>query len=289
MREPQGFVNGGFEAELAAEAWKVGGNTNTDPFFMWYPPHQALDAAANNPFASRVITARNWITGMRDQSEAWGENGIARVKTYFKQQYGRDVNPTNEVIANVEHFFTSAMITVTFGVFYPIGVAGAATYEIMLQPAFVGLWNFSLRSAWGNFTNGWKQLTGPNQAGVRFALMNSNFTYFDVQQFLNVEPQVLDTVAVPPKDKPKPAPAPPLAVPKTRRVASGEYLSLIAGKIYQNVELWPLLWDLNKSEYPNPNRVPVGAVLKYKDIHEFSQAEISDAKRRSPTWKNYPQ
>ena len=33
MRDPQDFFADPVERELAAETWKVGGNTDTDPFF----------------------------------------------------------------------------------------------------------------------------------------------------------------------------------------------------------------------------------------------------------------
>jgi hypothetical protein len=63
---------------------------------------------------------------------------------------------------------------------------------------------------------------------------------------------------------------------------------MIAGDLYHDVELWPLLWDQNKALIPNPNRIKPGMVLQYKELSEFTPAQIADAKRRSPTWKDYP-
>lgn len=294
MRDPQGYFTDRFESELAAEAWKIGGNPDTDPFFTWYPPHSTLSGAVETAFQKRVIAARNWITAMRDQNGPWGDTGIDRVKTYYKQQYGRDVSPTNTAIANVEHFFTSALITVISGSFYAIPSVLIVAYEVQLQPIVVGLSSLSARRAWNNFVNGWKQLAGPDRAGVQFVLMNSNFSAIDVQQFLSVEPEILEPVALPPRNKPgptppTPTPTPPSVGPKTTQLKPGQCLSLVAKDLYQSVELWPLLWDMNKMQIPNPNRVAVGTVLKYKDLKEYTQTEVADAKRRSPMWKNYPQ
>ncbi|MDI1289279.1 MAG: hypothetical protein PSX37_04915 [bacterium] len=294
MREPQAYFSSAFESELAAEAWKVGGNTNVDMFFTWYPPHPTLSAAVETAFQKRVIAARNWITAMRDQNGPWGDTGIDRVKTYYKQVYGRDVTPTNTAIANVEHFYTSAMITVISGAFYALPTALIISYEVHLQPILVGLTTLSARRAWGNFVNGWKQLAGPDRAGVQFVLMNSNFSALDVQQFLSVEPEILEAAALPPRNRPAQppvatAPTAPAAGTKTTQLKPGQCLSLVAKDLYKSVELWPLLWDMNKMQIPNPNRVAVGTVLKYKDLNEYTQLEVADAKRRSPTWKNYPQ
>ncbi len=102
MIEPQTFFSDPIESELAAEVWKVAGNTGIDIFFQWTFPHDTMLSMVETPFQKRVITARNWITNMRDRNEAWGENGIQRIETYFKQTYNRDFKVTNTQIGNVE-------------------------------------------------------------------------------------------------------------------------------------------------------------------------------------------
>ncbi len=291
MKDPQSYFTDPIEQELAAEAWKVGGNTNTDPFFTWYPPHQILlsvnlSSGIPAPFHKRVVTARNWITAMRDQPLPWGDTGIERVKTYFKQQYSRDIAVTNTQIANVEHFFTCALFTVMSGVFHIIPTALTIYYEVYLQPIGVALVNTSLISGWNNLKNGWRQLVGPDRQGVVFVLTNDLMSEFDIQQFLRVEPEILDQVPVPRRDKPA-TPSPRTG--KSIQVQPGQYLSLIAKDLYQSVELWPLLWDMNKAQVPNPNRITPGMTLQYKELNEYTMAQIADAKRRSPTWKDYPQ
>ena len=291
MRDPGGYFNDPIEKELALEAWKVGGKPDTDPAYTWYQPHTALYDPRNDAFANQLIAARNWITAMRDQpSSYWGETigGVGRVKAYFKELYGKDFLVSNAAIGNVEHFYTSALITGVFGQFFIVGAAGTALYEVILQPLAVGLWNTSFTAGWNNLKNNWKQLTGPNKDGASFVLMNSRYSQIDVQKFFNVDPEVVEPGASRPKP---PVAAPPPAAPvggNTVEVKKGQSLSLIARDLYKSVELWPLLWDENKSLLPNPNKTKPGMVLKYKDIKEYSPAQITDAKQRSPSWRNYP-
>jgi hypothetical protein len=135
--------------------------------------------------------------------------------------------------------------------------------------------------------NGWKQLAGPDRNGITFVLMNSNFASLDVQQFLRTEPTVVESVPLPPKKKP----APPSLTPADGSVTvqRGDSISAIAGRLYGSVELWPLIWDMNKAAFPNPNRISPGSTLNYKVLSAYSQAQIAEAKQRSPTWRNYPQ
>jgi hypothetical protein len=66
-------------------------------------------------------------------------------------------------------------------------------------------------------------------------------------------------------------------------------LSGIAKKEYGSWELWPLLWDLNKDKIgQNPNRLAQGLKLLVLPLARYTAQEQADAKRRAPTWKNYP-
>jgi len=288
MRDPQAFFADPVERDLAAEAWKVGGNTDTDPFFTWYAPHEMMLHMVETPFQKQVITSRNWITAMRDQGGPWGDTGVERVKAYFKQMYGRDFPVSNTQIGNVEHFFTSALMVAISGTFFVLLEAGTIDYEVWLQPVAVALTNFSLVAGWNNLKNNWKQLTGPDRQGIVFMLMNSNYSSLDIQQFLTVEPEVAPPGPLPPRNKPATPPTAPAISGKTVTVQGGQSLSSIARDLYKSPELWPLLWDSNKPKVPNPNKVKPGMVLQYKELSEFNPTQIADARRRSPTWKNYP-
>jgi LysM repeat protein len=68
-------------------------------------------------------------------------------------------------------------------------------------------------------------------------------------------------------------------------VASGDSLSLISGKFYQDVLLWPVLYDTNKSTVgPDPNLIKPGMKLTVPDISGMSSSQISQTRERGRNW-----
>jgi hypothetical protein len=83
-------------------------------------------------------------------------------------------------------------------------------------------------------------------------------------------------------------PEPPEAGMKTIVVAAGDSLSTLAAKYYGTDEYWTLLWDANLNKVgPNPNRIAPGTQLRVPPLEAFTPAQLAEAKRRFPTWKNY--
>jgi LysM repeat protein len=71
--------------------------------------------------------------------------------------------------------------------------------------------------------------------------------------------------------------------------ASGDTLSGLAQKYYGSVEYWPLLWDTNRGVVgTNPNKIRAGMQLQIPPFAAFTPAQLQDAKKRFPTWRNYP-
>ncbi len=290
MPAPGKYFADPVERDLAEEAWLVGANPDRDPAYIWFPPHEEMKLVAANDFERRIIAARNWITGMRDQELYYGDfkKGIPNVKGYYQTVLKRDIAVTNTHIGNVEHFYTSAMITVVGGIFHVALNAGTVVYEVAIQPLVVMFKHISLMKGWNNLKNNWKQLTGPDKHGATFALEGSRWSQIDIQKFFSTDPEVLP--AAPTRPKPK-APAPPKANGPTVTVQPGQSLSAISKLLYNSFEYWPLLWDLNPHAVKNgnPNRTIPGSVLKYKPLSSYTPAQLADARKRFPTWKNYPQ
>ena len=66
-------------------------------------------------------------------------------------------------------------------------------------------------------------------------------------------------------------------------------LSGIAKAQYGDFNLWPLIFDLNKDKIgPNPNRIKPGTKLLLLPVENYTDAEIADARKRAPAWRNYP-
>lgn len=79
----------------------------------------------------------------------------------------------------------------------------------------------------------------------------------------------------------------------TVSVAPGHWdkssLSGIAKANYGDSNLWPLIFDLNKETIgPNPNRIKPGTKLLLLPIERYTAVELASARKRAPTWKNYP-
>ena len=69
-------------------------------------------------------------------------------------------------------------------------------------------------------------------------------------------------------------------------VRKGDSLSLISGKFYQDVLLWPIVYDANRSVVgSNPNLIQPGMRLGIPDISGLSSAELSQTRERGRNWR----
>jgi hypothetical protein len=71
---------------------------------------------------------------------------------------------------------------------------------------------------------------------------------------------------------------------QTHIVKSGESLSIIAGKYWSDVLLWPALWDANKPSIPNPNLIHPGDKLTVPSITGYSQSELAAFRQRGRSY-----
>lgn len=68
-------------------------------------------------------------------------------------------------------------------------------------------------------------------------------------------------------------------------VVSGDSLSLISGRYWGDVLLWPILYDANKQVVgPDPNKIVPGQKLTVPDIKAYSPQQISSARSRGQNW-----
>ncbi len=83
--------------------------------------------------------------------------------------------------------------------------------------------------------------------------------------------------AVPPSGGSKP----PTGGPKSYVVVRGDSLSLIAGKFYKDVLLWPVIYDSNKSKIGgNPNMIQPNWTLTIPAIAGKNQSELNAIRQR---------
>ena len=68
---------------------------------------------------------------------------------------------------------------------------------------------------------------------------------------------------------------------KTYTVVSGDSLSLITGRLWGDVLLWPILYDANRAVVgSNPNLIKPGQKLTVPDIGKYSSGQLADARNR---------
>jgi len=65
-----------------------------------------------------------------------------------------------------------------------------------------------------------------------------------------------------------------------------DWLSSIAGKYYNDVLLWPVLWDFNKGpDFTNPNKMYVGQRIKIPFINNKPPDELKRYRQRGYNWQ----
>lgn len=73
---------------------------------------------------------------------------------------------------------------------------------------------------------------------------------------------------------------------QTYVVKSGDSLSLISGKYWSDVLLWPILYDANRNVVgPDPNKIVPNQKLSVPNIKNYSSQQLSDARSRGRNWR----
>jgi nucleoid-associated protein YgaU len=71
-------------------------------------------------------------------------------------------------------------------------------------------------------------------------------------------------------------------------VERGDSLSIIAGKYWNDVLLWPAIWDVPKNQATigdDWNQIDVGMKLQIPDIGGLSSGQIETLRNRGKNWK----
>lgn len=74
----------------------------------------------------------------------------------------------------------------------------------------------------------------------------------------------------------------------THTVEDGESLSKIAQLWYQDMFLWPLIWEANASDVTDPDRIRPKQVLKISPLRNVSPEKLEQARRRAREYRRPP-
>ncbi|WP_342360151.1 hypothetical protein [Terrarubrum flagellatum] len=299
MANPGAYFSDPAEKLIAETAWAVAANPSLD---AWTPAFGTAELAIL-PWAHRqIVLARAWTTEKRETANPDTGNkdgGIAAmllsIDIVLNVQTVK-VTPTN--IANVEHFFSSALISTTFGAAAGPVISGASSvfwefsvgpYAVVAAHAWNADWSkqsaldtlkiIGVRSANG-IRNNLNQLAGPDQRGIRFAsslIVSMSATQKpkdilgDYLKATNAPPRLPDFTKI---------------KKRTHRVQGGEALSLIAGWFY-NGEMWrwPVLYMRNQAKIGgNYNLIRPGLELEIPFPWEMTGPELETAKIKHRQW-----
>lgn len=281
MPSPKDYLTNPREADLAERVWRLTPSLSPSGYSM-VGIHEFF---ASIPWTNRrIILARDWITKFREMD---GDGGVRSVN--------RELGGTNFTageIGNVEHFYVAAFMGTILPnnpIWFGIMSSASLFWEAVVGPARIAwakrglpankLMEFVLR----NFSHNMDQFSNADVAGLRFGEFCS---LGEAVEYLQNE---FGTPTSPPAAPPPTTPSsPPAAGSPTVTVGPGDSLSLIAGRKYNDVLLWPVIYDANVAVIgPNPNKTKAGQVLVIPSIAGMTDAQRRDYHTRGRAWRSY--
>ncbi len=265
MPTPGSYFDNRREGDLADRIWTI---SATLPGSWKLNESHEIFANAEWPWMSRrIIYARDWITFQRERD---GQGGVRSVNSALG---GTDF--TAEEIGNVEHFYVSALLGTLGG---PAGgimlsMAGSAAWEMVVGPVRIAWNNRSPAVVWKNMKHNWNQLLGPDLNGARFGSL-----------YTIVNP-IEKALGIPTENDPRP-PQNNSEILQTHQVSKGDSLSRIAEKWYQEMALWPVIYDENRATIgPDYNKIKPGQVLRIPNRRSLTSKQLEDARKRHRNWR----
>jgi len=291
MAEPGSYFSDPNERLLATVVWEIAGKPTNDP--AWKRLHPVHTFYANLPHMTRrVILARDWITNAREQMDfqtGRDDGGVRFINEFFEQRFKSKTNFTAKQIANVEHFYVSAMYSDLTGPAVGAAVAITAVWEFGIGPLRIHLQEaareekglpYRSRVVIENIKDNARQFKGPDRNGFLFGMSSGaqSEMSLDLTKFVNT------SLANPEADPLKLHPA-RYTVSRARKVLPGETLSLIAKRFYKDPQKWPLIWLANQQKIgTNYNVLKAGTWIDIPFLSSVSD-QMEQCKSIAANWK----
>jgi hypothetical protein len=276
MPSPRDYLSNPREADLAERVWRLTPSLSPSGYSM-VGIHEFF---ASIPWTNRrIILARDWITKFREMD---GDGGV---RTVNQQLGGTDF--TAGEIGNVEHFYVAAFMGTIMPnnpIWFGIMSSASLFWEAVVGPSRIA-WakrelpaNKLMEFVARNFAHNVDQFSNADVAGLRFGEFCS---LGEAVEYLQHE------FGTPPTPPPAP-PATPGGPLPTVTVGAGDSLSLIAQRRYNDMLLWPVIYDANLAVVgPNPNKTKVGQVLVIPSIAGMTAAQRDAYHVRGRAWRSY--
>ena len=293
MSDPASYFDDPNEKLLATTVWEIAGKPSNDPAWTNLHPVHAAYAFFLPYMTGRVIRARDWITNAREQLD-WTTNkndgGVRFVNDFFEDRFKQKTNFTATQIANVEHFYVSAMYSDMTGPAVGAPVALTAVWEFGVGPFRIHYQEEGRARSTGepyrshvvieNIKENARQFNGPDRGGYMFGLSSGAKSHLtqDLDAFVkaSLNNPSADPVTLSPTK---------YIVSRRRKVLPGECLSIIAKRFYKDPTKWPLIWFANQQQIgTNYNVLKTGAWLDIPFL-SFVTDQMERCKSVNASWK----
>lgn len=319
IRSVDSFFTDPKEKELALLVWDKGkqllskgwtATPVTDAFLLIEP----------TPNVRILVTASDWISETRAEGQDWAiedvNTKLGRPDGYFNREHCANVEHVYRAA------YLSVVLTPSAS-FLAAGAWELGVDPFIKEPLMRAKRAYEKNSGLNAFAAVWDQLSAfgiASRLPESFKRNGSQFLYVDLKGWmmaaeywsaLATEPKhyganapefdaklqlqklklglqavkaSLDAQTARANSEP-PAPNPADFMPDTPPTRAGAMLSQISKERYGVFELWPLIWKYNhKAIGNNPNRVPVGTVLKIKKKERYTPDELKFARENWKKW-----
>lgn len=303
MINPGSYFADPSEKLIAETAWAVAAKPGLD---AWSPIAYMSMWRGLPQTHNQIVLARAWITERRETPDVETEKkdgGVSSIRAaieFIMNAKNVRVTPTN--IANVEHFFTSALLSTIGGTTAgPVLAGGASVFWEMVVGPYALVVAHSYSADWtkhgaldtvkiigakilNGMTNNYNQALGPDMNGIQFATrlgLGAATATQDVKAIL--EDYYKATGSGPPPQK---LPQFSAVTSRKYKVQRRESLSVLAGWFY-NGEMWrwPVLYQRNRAVIgPNYNMIREGMVIDMPLPWEMTPDEIATARIKHKQW-----
>lgn len=319
VRTPDSYFTDPKEKELALLVWETG-KKRLARGWTATPVTNAFLAIEKTPNVRILVTGSDWISLTRAEGQDWAiadvNHELGKPDGYFSREACANVEHVYRAA------YLSVVLTPAAS-FLATGAYEMVFDPFIKEPLVRAKRAYDANDGVGAFLAVWRQLTifgiAPHLPDS-FKRNGSQFLYIDLKGWmmaadywaaLATDPDhygagapEFDAMAQIQKlklgiravtasfdaQKARTAPAeapinPADFMPDTSPTKAGAMLSQISKERYGVFELWPLIWKYNsKAIGNNPNRVPVGTVLKIKKKEKYTADELKFARENWKSW-----
>jgi hypothetical protein len=319
IRTPDSYFTDPKEKELALLVWEKGKHKLAKGWTAT-PVTNVFLAVEKTPNVRILVTASDWISQTRAEGQSWAIDDVNRELGKPEGYFDREACANVEHVYRAAYL---SVVLTPAASFLGAGAYEMVIDPFLKEPIMRAARAYEANDGFTAFRAVWWQLSPLGIASrlpESFKRNGSQFLYIDLKGWM-MAAEYWDAYATDPANYGENAPefdakaqiqklklgiqavkasldaqkartAPPEAtinpadfMPDTPPTKAGAMLSQISKERYGVFELWPLIWKYNqKTIGNNPNRVPVGTVLKIKKKEKYTSDELKFAREN---WKNW--